>query len=72
VITIRTRLTLVVVFATLAGAIIGWLRRQHALLSLAFAGGERVRAIFGLGGGGGSTQPAKTAASGSAGATQRR
>jgi simple sugar transport system permease protein len=42
------------------------------LLSLAFAGGERVRAIFGLGGGGGSNQPAKTPASGSAGATQRR
>jgi len=45
VITIRTRLTLVVVFATLAGAIIGWLLRQHALLSAAFAGGVAAAAI---------------------------
>jgi len=38
VITIRTRLTLIVVFATVAGALVGWLMRQHTLLSFAFAG----------------------------------
>ncbi|HMF41968.1 MAG TPA: PAS domain-containing protein, partial [Polyangia bacterium] len=44
-ITIRTRLTLVVVFATVAGAIIGWLLRQHTLLSFAFVGGVAAAAI---------------------------
>ena len=38
-ITIRARLTLIVLFATVAGAIVGWLLRQHGLLSFTFAGG---------------------------------
>jgi nitrogen fixation/metabolism regulation signal transduction histidine kinase len=45
VITIRTRLTLVVVFATVAGAIVGWLLRQHTLTSGAFVGGVAAAAF---------------------------
>jgi nitrogen fixation/metabolism regulation signal transduction histidine kinase len=45
VFTIRTRLTLVVVFATVAGAVVGWLLRQHTLVSGAFAGGVAVTAV---------------------------
>ena len=43
--TIRTRLTLVVIFATVAGAVVGWLLRQHALFSGAFVGGVAVTAV---------------------------
>ena len=43
--TIRTRLTLVVIFATVAGAVVGWLLRQHALVSGAFVGGVAVTAV---------------------------
>jgi nitrogen fixation/metabolism regulation signal transduction histidine kinase len=45
VITIRARLTLIVVFATVAGAVVGWLLRQHALTSAAFAGGVAAAAL---------------------------
>jgi nitrogen fixation/metabolism regulation signal transduction histidine kinase len=45
VITIRTRLTLVVVLATVAGAVVGWLLRAHALTSGAFAGGVAAAAV---------------------------
>jgi len=45
VITIRTRLTLVVVLSTVAGAIVGWLLRAHALTSGAFAGGVAAAAV---------------------------
>jgi nitrogen fixation/metabolism regulation signal transduction histidine kinase len=45
VIKIRTRLTLVIVLATFGGAIVGWLLRQHALASGAFAGGALVAAL---------------------------
>jgi len=45
VFTIRTRLTLVVVFATVAGAVVGWLLRQHALVSGAFVGGVAATAV---------------------------
>jgi two-component system, NtrC family, nitrogen regulation sensor histidine kinase NtrY len=45
VITIRTRLTLVVILATVTGAIVGWLLRQHAILSAAFAGGVAAAAV---------------------------
>jgi two-component system nitrogen regulation sensor histidine kinase NtrY len=45
VFTIRTRLTLVVIFATVAGAVVGWLLRQHTLLSGAFAGGIAATAV---------------------------
>jgi two-component system nitrogen regulation sensor histidine kinase NtrY len=45
VFTIRTRLTLVVVFATVAGAVVGWLLRQHTLVSGAFAGGVALTAV---------------------------
>src|SRR5262245_26408050 len=44
-ITIRTRLTLVVVFATVAGAIVGWLLRHHPIASGAFAGGVAAAAL---------------------------
>jgi nitrogen fixation/metabolism regulation signal transduction histidine kinase len=44
-ITIRTRLTLVVVLSTVAGAIVGWLLRAHALTSGAFAGGVAAAAV---------------------------
>lgn len=44
-ITIRARLTLIVVFATVAGAVVGWLLRQHALTSAAFAGGVAAAAL---------------------------
>ena len=43
--TIRTRLTLVVIFATVAGAVVGWLLRQHAMVSGAFVGGVAVTAV---------------------------
>ena len=43
--TIRTRLTLVVVLATVAGAIVGWLLRSHPILSGAFVGGVAAAAI---------------------------
>ena len=42
---IRTRLTLVVVLATVAGAIVGWLLRSHPILSGAFVGGVAAAAI---------------------------
>jgi nitrogen fixation/metabolism regulation signal transduction histidine kinase len=45
VFTIRTRLTLVVVFATVAGAVVGWLLRQHTLTSGAFVGGVAIAAV---------------------------
>jgi two-component system nitrogen regulation sensor histidine kinase NtrY len=45
VFTIRTRLTLVVIFATVAGAVVGWLLRQHALVSGAFVGGIAATAV---------------------------
>jgi nitrogen fixation/metabolism regulation signal transduction histidine kinase len=45
VFTIQTRLTLVVIFATVAGAVVGWLLRQHALVSGAFVGGVAVTAV---------------------------
>jgi nitrogen fixation/metabolism regulation signal transduction histidine kinase len=45
VITIRTRLTLVVVLAAVTGAIVGWLLRNHALASGAFAGGVAAAAL---------------------------
>jgi nitrogen fixation/metabolism regulation signal transduction histidine kinase len=44
-ITIRTRLTLVVVLATVTGAVVGWLLRQHAIASAAFVGGVTAAAI---------------------------
>ncbi|HEY7373265.1 MAG TPA: PAS domain-containing protein, partial [Polyangia bacterium] len=43
--TIRTRLTLVVVLSTVAGALVGWLLRAHALTSGAFAGGVAGAAV---------------------------
>jgi nitrogen fixation/metabolism regulation signal transduction histidine kinase len=43
--TIRARLTWIVVLATVAGAVVGWLLRHHALLSLTFAGGAAVAAV---------------------------
>ena len=43
--TIRTRLTLVVVFATVAGAVVGWMLRQHTLMSGAFVGGVAAAAV---------------------------
>ena len=43
--TIRARLTLVVVFATVAGAVVGWLLRQHTLMSGAFVGGIAAAAV---------------------------
>ena len=43
--TIRTRLTLVVIFATVAGAVVGWLMRQHGIFTGAFAGGVAVTAV---------------------------
>jgi two-component system nitrogen regulation sensor histidine kinase NtrY len=45
VITIRTRLTLVVIAATAAGAIVGWLLRNHAIASGAFVGGVALAAL---------------------------
>jgi len=45
VFTIRARLTLVVVFATVAGAVVGWLLRQHTLMSGAFVGGIAAAAV---------------------------
>jgi nitrogen fixation/metabolism regulation signal transduction histidine kinase len=45
VIKLRTRLTLVIVFATVGGAIVGWLLRGHALTSGAFAGAALVAAV---------------------------
>jgi two-component system nitrogen regulation sensor histidine kinase NtrY len=45
VIPIRTRLTLVVVLATVTGAIVGWLLRQHAIASGAFVGGVGAAAV---------------------------
>jgi two-component system, NtrC family, nitrogen regulation sensor histidine kinase NtrY len=45
VLTIRTRLTLVVVLATVAGASVGWLLRSHALLSGVFIGGVAAAAL---------------------------
>jgi len=45
VITIRTRLTLVVILATVTGAVVGWLLRQHALMSGAFVGGVAAAAL---------------------------
>ncbi len=44
-ITIRTRLTLVVVLATVTGAIVGWLLRHHGVLSGAFVGGVAAAAV---------------------------
>ena len=44
-ITIRTRLTLVVVLATVTGAIVGWLLRHHGVLSGAFMGGVAAAAV---------------------------
>ena len=44
-ITIRTRLTLVVITATAAGAVVGWLLRNHALASGAFIGGVALAAL---------------------------
>jgi len=44
-ITIRTRLTLVVVLATVTGAIVGWLLRNHGVLSGAFVGGVAAAAV---------------------------
>ena len=43
--TIRTRLTLIVVLATTAGAIVGWLLRQHSIASVAFVGGVGAAAL---------------------------
>jgi PAS domain-containing protein len=45
VIPIRTRLTLVVVFATLAGALVGWLLRHYSIASGPFLGGVGAAAI---------------------------
>jgi two-component system nitrogen regulation sensor histidine kinase NtrY len=45
VFTIRTRLTLVVVFATVAGALVGWLLRHHSIASGAFVGGVAAAAV---------------------------
>jgi nitrogen fixation/metabolism regulation signal transduction histidine kinase len=45
VFTIRTRLTLIVVLATTAGAIVGWLLRQHSIASVAFVGGVGAAAL---------------------------
>jgi len=45
VITIRARLTLVVIVATVAGAVVGWLLRQHSIASGAFVGGVAAAAI---------------------------
>jgi nitrogen fixation/metabolism regulation signal transduction histidine kinase len=45
VITIRTRLTLIVIAATAAGAIVGWLLRNHAIASGAFVGGVALAAF---------------------------
>src|SRR5262245_5250904 len=43
--TIRARLTWIVVLATVAGAVVGWLLRHYALLSVTFAGGAAVAAV---------------------------
>jgi nitrogen fixation/metabolism regulation signal transduction histidine kinase len=43
--TIRTRLTLIVVLATVAGGVVGWLLRNHGLLSGMFWGGVTVAAV---------------------------
>jgi two-component system, NtrC family, nitrogen regulation sensor histidine kinase NtrY len=45
VITIRTRLTLVVVLATVAGAVVGWLLRDRSITSLAFLGGVALASV---------------------------
>jgi two-component system, NtrC family, nitrogen regulation sensor histidine kinase NtrY len=45
VFTIRTRLTLVVIFATVAGAVVGWLLRAHGIFTGAFVGGVAVTAV---------------------------
>jgi len=45
VITIRTRLTLVVVLATVTGAVVGWSLHGHPLISLAFVGGVAVACV---------------------------
>jgi nitrogen fixation/metabolism regulation signal transduction histidine kinase len=42
---IRTRLTLVVVLATVTGAIVGWLLRNHPMVSGAFVGGVAATAL---------------------------
>ena len=42
---IRTRLTLVVVLATVTGAIVGWLLRHHPIVSGAFVGGVAAAAV---------------------------
>ena len=44
-ITIRTRLTLVVVLATVVGAVVGWLLRERPMLSLSFAGGVALASV---------------------------
>ena len=43
--TIRTRLTLVVIIATVAGAVVGWLLRGYGIFTGAFVGGVAVTAI---------------------------
>ena len=43
--TIRTRLTLVVIFATVAGAVVGWLLRGYGIFTGAFVGGVAVTAV---------------------------
>jgi nitrogen fixation/metabolism regulation signal transduction histidine kinase len=45
VFTIRTRLTLVVIFATVAGAVVGWLLRGYGIFTGAFVGGVAVTAV---------------------------
>jgi two-component system, NtrC family, nitrogen regulation sensor histidine kinase NtrY len=45
VITIRTRLTLVVVLAAVTGAVVGWMLRNHALTSGAFLAGAAAAAV---------------------------
>jgi nitrogen fixation/metabolism regulation signal transduction histidine kinase len=45
VIRIRTRLTLIIVLATVAAAVVGWLLRNHAIASFAFVGGVALTAI---------------------------
>jgi len=42
---IRTRLTLVVVLATVTGAVVGWLLRNHPMVSGVFAGGVAAAAV---------------------------
>jgi nitrogen fixation/metabolism regulation signal transduction histidine kinase len=42
---IRTRLTLVVVLATVAGSVVGWLLRERPLLSLTFLGGVALASV---------------------------